>query len=96
MRTNRHGVFFILALALLCGSSSTQAHILDAPYVMPFLPKVVQFGMPNDSAFVFCQSLECPERSMKHIAVSTSSVEWQSAQLLVKAQDKTHKGVANK
>lgn len=29
---------------------------------------VVQFGMPGDHKFVFCDSGECPDRTLKHIS----------------------------
>ena len=32
---------------------------------------VVQFGMPADAKFVFCDGEDCPARSIKHFAVTT-------------------------
>ena len=32
---------------------------------------VVQFGMPADAKFVFCDGEDCPARSLKHFAVAT-------------------------
>jgi hypothetical protein len=32
---------------------------------------VVQFGMPADAKFVFCEGQDCPTRSLKHFAVAT-------------------------
>ena len=31
---------------------------------------VVQFGMPADAKFVFCDEQDCPTRSLKHFAVA--------------------------
>ena len=33
---------------------------------------VVQFGMPADTKFVFCEGQDCPARSLKHFAVATT------------------------
>ena len=33
---------------------------------------VVQFGMPADAKFVFCEGGDCPTRSLKHFAVATT------------------------
>ena len=30
---------------------------------------VVQFGVPRDAKFVFCEGVQCPERSIKHLHV---------------------------
>lgn len=35
---------------------------------------VVQFGMPADAKFVFCEGQDCPARSLKHFAVATPVV----------------------
>jgi hypothetical protein len=35
---------------------------------------VVQFGMPADAKFVFCEGEDCPARSLKHFAVATPVV----------------------
>ena len=35
---------------------------------------VVQFGMPADAKFVFCEGQDCPARSLKHFAQATPVV----------------------
>jgi hypothetical protein len=74
VQTVRYGMRCLLAIALIRASLSA-AQTLNAPGLLESFPAVAQFGLPSDSTFVFCQSQECPARSMKHIAVSPRSIE---------------------
>jgi hypothetical protein len=40
---------------------------------------VVQFGMPADAKFVFCEGQDCPARSLKHFAEATPVVRTPAA-----------------
>lgn len=62
--------FHILAV-LLASAFSTAAHAqaLNQPNPLDRLSDVVQFGVPRDTKFVFCDGEDCPERSIKHLYV---------------------------
>ena len=41
---------------------------LGTPSPVSRVSGVVQFGMPGDHKYVFCNTNECPDRTLKHIA----------------------------
>lgn len=56
----------VLPLALLLtGTASAQS--LGQPGSSDKTFEVVQFGVPRDARFVFCDGADCPQRSIKHL-----------------------------
>jgi hypothetical protein len=64
--TFRFSLVFALATA---GVSAANAQALNQPNPLDRLSDVVQFGVPRDAKFVFCDGEDCPERSIKHLYV---------------------------
>lgn len=62
----RFSVVFALAAA---GVTAANAQSLNQPNPLDRLSDVVQFGVPRDTKFVFCDGGDCPERSIKHLYV---------------------------
>ncbi|WP_459203506.1 hypothetical protein ACQVRV_00180 (plasmid) [Ralstonia pseudosolanacearum] len=65
---NTSRVVLVLALAVV-GLPVASAQVLYLPNPVERLSPVVQFGVPRDTKFVFCDEADCPERSIKHLAV---------------------------
>lgn len=57
-----------IALSLFIGAAHAQA--LASPNPVDRLLDVAQFGMRPDGDFVLCDGPECPQRTLKHLAVS--------------------------
>ena len=55
-----------LPLSLLLASPAG-AQSLDQPASVVQTFDVVQFGVPRDARFVFCDGEDCPQRSIKHL-----------------------------
>jgi len=55
------------------GLTVANAQSLDQPSPLVRLSDVVQFGVPRDTKFVFCEADECPVRSIKHLYVPSPS-----------------------
>ncbi len=64
--TSRFSLVFMLAAA---GVTVANAQSVNQPSLIERLSDVVQFGVPRDTKFVFCDSEDCPERSIKHLHV---------------------------
>lgn len=62
----RFSFVFVLAAA---GVTAANAQSLNQPNPLERLSDVVQFGVPRDTKFVFCDDRDCPERSIKHLYV---------------------------
>ncbi|ANC47606.1 MULTISPECIES: hypothetical protein [Burkholderiaceae] len=62
----RISIVFALAAA---GVTAANAQSLNQPNPLDRLSDVVQFGVPRDTKFVFCDGEDCPERSIKHLYV---------------------------
>jgi hypothetical protein len=61
---------FSLVLALAAaGVTAADAQSLSQPNPLGRLSDVVQFGVPRDAKFVFCDGEDCPDRSIKHLFV---------------------------
>lgn len=61
---------FPIAFALAAvGVTAANAQSLNQPNPVDRLSDVVQFGVPRDSKFVFCDGEDCPERSLKHLSL---------------------------
>lgn len=95
MPLNRIFVFFVIGLVLApdkASAFSLQAQMLDGPESLKHFPKVMQFGMPHDSQFLFCHGEDCPARSIKHIALPFLPIltppEWSSKRLLISSPAK--------
>lgn len=63
----RFSLAFTLATA---GGAAANAQSLNQSYPLVRLSEVAQFGIFRDAKFVFCDSGDCPERSIKHLYVS--------------------------
>lgn len=50
---------------LLTGTASAQS--LGQPGSLDQTFEVVQFGVPRETRFVFCDGADCPQRSIKHL-----------------------------
>jgi hypothetical protein len=50
---------------LLTGTAGAQSLGQPGSLEHPF--DVVQFGVPHDARFVFCDGTDCPQRSIKHL-----------------------------
>lgn len=61
---SRHMVQLPLAL-LLAGPACAQSLSQSATVEQTF--DVVQFGVPREARFVFCDGADCPQRSIKHL-----------------------------
>lgn len=59
---------FVFALAA-AGVAAANAQSLNQPNPVERLSDVVQFGVPRDTKFVFCDREDCPERTVKHLYV---------------------------
>lgn len=57
---------FVLGL-VWASSMGVQAQTLGEPNPVDRISNVVQFGLPADAKFVFCDDSECPERSVKNL-----------------------------
>lgn len=64
--TSRFSLVFMLAAA---GVTVANAQSVNQPSLIERLSDVVQFGVPRDTKFVFCDGEDCPERSIKHLHV---------------------------
>lgn len=64
----RISIIFALAVA---GVTTANAQSLNQANPLDRLSDVVQFGVPRDTKFVFCDGEDCPERSIKHLNVPT-------------------------
>ncbi|MCW5323683.1 hypothetical protein D5039_21820 [Verminephrobacter aporrectodeae subsp. tuberculatae] len=53
----------------VAGVTAVNAQSLNQPSPLDRLSDVVQFGVPRDTQFVFCDGEDCPERSIKHLYV---------------------------
>ncbi|WGS45754.1 hypothetical protein LFL97_23900 [Burkholderia sp. JSH-S8] len=60
----------VVALTLFIGAA--HAEVLASPNPVDRLSDVAQFGMRPDGDFVQCDGLECPQRTLKHLAVSAA------------------------
>ncbi|MDY7806097.1 hypothetical protein [Burkholderia stagnalis] len=60
----------VVALTLFIGAA--HAEVLALPNPVDRLSDVAQFGMRPDSDFVLCDGPECPQRTLKHLAVSAA------------------------
>lgn len=57
-----------LVLGLVWASSmGAHAQTLGEPNPVDRVSNVVQFGLPADARFVFCDDSECPERTVKNL-----------------------------
>lgn len=61
---------------LLAGPAGAQSLAPPASVVQTF--DVVQFGVPRDARFVFCDGEDCPQRSIKHLQPLPSPAPVQS------------------
>ena len=68
LSANTFRVFLVFALAA-ASASAANAQALNQPNPVDRLSDVVQFGVPRDTKFVFCENDDCPERSTKHLFV---------------------------
>lgn len=60
-----------LAVAALLASGPTLAQVLAQPGAsFHNRMAVTQLGLPEDGRFVFCRTQDCPERSIKHLALA--------------------------
>lgn len=57
----------VLGSALLVAASGVPAQTLGEENPVSKVVEVVQFGLPDDAKFVFCEGADCPERSAKHL-----------------------------
>ncbi|CBW77291.1 unnamed protein product (plasmid) [Mycetohabitans rhizoxinica HKI 454] len=64
--TSRFSLVFALAAA---GVTVANAQSVNQLSPIERLPDVVQFGVPRDAKFVFCDGEDCPERSIKHLHI---------------------------
>lgn len=51
---------------LWASSMGVQAQTLGEPNPVDRISNVVQFGLPADAKFVFCDDRDCPERTVKN------------------------------
>ncbi|WP_082745286.1 hypothetical protein [Burkholderia savannae] len=56
------------ALSVFCASAA-HAQALSQPSPVVRLSDVTQFGVPRDSTYIFCDGVDCPDRSTKHLYV---------------------------
>ncbi|MCG1040518.1 MULTISPECIES: hypothetical protein [Burkholderiaceae] len=64
--TSRFSLVFALAAA---GVTVANAQFVNQLNPIERLSGVVQFGVPRDTKFVFCDGEDCPERSIKHLHI---------------------------
>lgn len=57
----------VLGSTLLVAASGVAAQTLGEENPVSKVVEVVQFGLPDDAKFVFCEGADCPERSAKHL-----------------------------
>jgi len=67
VRASRYIAFSLAAAA--ASASPALAQALNQPNPVQRLLAVTQFGMPRDTKFVFCEGVDCPERSLKHLNI---------------------------
>ncbi|WP_071769103.1 hypothetical protein [Burkholderia ubonensis] len=60
----------VIALSLFIGAAHAQALATSNPVAR--LSDVAQFGMRPDGDFVLCDGPECPQRTLKHLAVAAA------------------------
>lgn len=63
---NRYHFFVLMGLAAT-SAMPARAHTLAEPNPVQHMADIVQFGVPSDSKYVFCDGGECPERTTKHL-----------------------------
>lgn len=61
---------YAIVLTLAAAGAAANAQSLNQPNPLERLSDVVQFGVPRDTKFVFCDSEDCPERSIKHLYIA--------------------------
>jgi len=75
-------VFTFMSVGI--GAVTADAQSLYQPGQLDRLSDVVQFGVPRDAQFVFCDGAACPGRSIKHLHIAppatSSSLSGQEAQ----------------
>lgn len=63
----RHRTITALAGLMLAMGAPAYAQTLIEPSQGPKAMDVIQFGVPRDAKYVFCNGADCPERSTKTV-----------------------------
>lgn len=69
---NQYCCFIVLAISTATISSAYSQTQSSSDQSTVRFTDVVQFGVPRDNKFVFCDKGECPERTEKHLDVPAS------------------------
>jgi hypothetical protein len=64
-----HTARLLIVAALAFVGANIPAQTLNQPHPVARWFDVVQFGVPRDAKYIFCDGPDCPERSIKHLYV---------------------------